>query len=114
MESPELQSCSTFTPTEVRALVELIVGREVAPGDWSFEDLCMINEWMHLNIEYVSDAEQYGQEEYVASPDETLRTRKGDCEDHVLLVGSFCEAIGLEVRTVLMPEVKAGEGGHAG
>jgi hypothetical protein len=37
------------------------------------------------DIEYVSDMEQYGHLEYWASPEETLSSMKGDCEDKALL-----------------------------
>ena len=56
-----------------------VVGGEFyIPGVESVED---VSDWMDVNINYKSDQEQYGQHEYWASPEETMESRWGDCED---------------------------------
>lgn len=41
--------------------------------------------WVDHHIMYRSDMEGYGYREYWASPEETLESRYGDCEDMVIL-----------------------------
>lgn len=40
-----------------------------------------IIEWIDANITYLSDEEQYGYTEYIASMEELMGSRKGDCEE---------------------------------
>jgi hypothetical protein len=42
-------------------------------------------DWVWNNIEYTKDREQYGFRDYWASPEQTLESGKGDCEDYALL-----------------------------
>ena len=69
----------------------------------SLTDLCVLLDWMHENIAYELDSDQYGRQEDIATPQETLRSKRGDCEDHALLIGSMCLALGAKVRFALVP-----------
>lgn len=41
--------------------------------------------WEGENITWVSDQEQFGRKDYAELPQDTLNSRKGDCEDKALL-----------------------------
>jgi hypothetical protein len=41
--------------------------------------------WIEKNIKYKGDVEQYGYEDYWASPGETVASGYGDCEDMAIL-----------------------------
>jgi len=55
--------------------------------------------WVQRNIKYTSDKDQYKTAEYWASVNETLGSKKGDCEDMAVLV--FCLG-----RTASIPAYK--------
>lgn len=44
-----------------------------------------VNRWVNRNIEYTSDIELYNTIDYWATPKETLKYLKGDCEDFAIL-----------------------------
>lgn len=46
--------------------------------------------WVHENIRYVADIDQYGENDYFASPKRTLENRAGDCEDMAALLMYIC------------------------
>jgi hypothetical protein len=95
---------AVYTPAEetVIQVVEDVFGE--VPETPTVEHLCLLYDWMHRHIAYETDQKQYDQPEYIASPKETLESRKGDCEDHALLIGSMLMAIGLHVRTVILQD----------
>lgn len=43
-----------------------------------------VNRFINQTTKYISDAEQYGQEEYWANPTETVMNGAGDCEDYAI------------------------------
>jgi len=51
----------------------------------SFSDPKKIEMWIYKNIEYSTDLEQYETAEYRATPEETLQSMKGDCDDRAIL-----------------------------
>ncbi len=79
-------------------------GREPDGCRWSIRDLCILFDWMHANISYESDESLFGKREFVAGPLRTFELKRGDCEDHALLYGSLCLAVGASVRLALVPE----------
>lgn len=96
-----------YEPEPVQALVHRILGRqrtERTPILDRVDDLCALFDWMHANIRYEKDDVLYDQKEYIASPQETLGNRAGDCEDHAILMGSMCQAIGMQARTLMLPD----------
>ena len=44
-----------------------------------------VNSWVNRTITYAEDIDLYGQRDYWATASETLRKRKGDCEDYAIL-----------------------------
>jgi hypothetical protein len=58
-----------------------------------------ISSWVQSNIVYVSDPSG---RDYVASPQETLNARHGDCEDYSVLISSLLEDVGEDAIVVLM------------
>jgi hypothetical protein len=42
-------------------------------------------DWVYDNVTYTSDWKQYGFMDYWASPEQTLKLLKGDCEDYGIL-----------------------------
>jgi hypothetical protein len=67
-------------------------------------NVLLVHDWMMRNIRYVRDHHQYGIEEHWASPDETLGTYAGDCEDHAILFCSLLAGLGVASRLVVMPQ----------
>jgi len=53
-------------------------------------------------ISYGRDIAIYGQQEYWASPEETLRMRAGDCEDKAVLFRYLAERMGLDTVLVVI------------
>lgn len=78
-----------------------------------------ILKWVQENFTYVSDIEQYKQDEYWAYPTESLQTLKGDCEDGAFLIHSLMLASGIpyeRIRTYagyVEAGINAPFGGHA-
>jgi hypothetical protein len=73
-------------------------------GPAEIEDICALFDLMHERFQYEKDEVQYGEKEYIASVAETLRSGKGDCEDHAILFASLCMAVGWHARTVLLKD----------
>lgn len=51
-----------------------------------FQTIMQACDWVHQNIGYETDQVQYNRTDYWASPDETYKSRKGDCEDFCILL----------------------------
>ncbi len=56
-------------------------------------------DYVRMNIKFVSDPE----DEYIASPCETILSGGGDCEDQAILLASLLEAVGIDSRIVWIP-----------
>lgn len=54
------------------------------------KSLIEIEKWVIINIKYKSDIENNGVLEYWATPIETFKKRKGDCEDSAILFAWLC------------------------
>lgn len=70
---------------DIKKLANTIVDE----NDTSDEKMYKIEQWVHDNIPYKFDMENYGTDEYWATPSETLRTGSGDCEDGAFLIHSL-------------------------
>ena len=58
--------------------------------------------WVVDSISYVTDAEQYGVSQYWGSPDETLRSMRGDCDCRAVLFASLAfERVGYKGYFIL-------------
>jgi len=86
-----------INPTSVRERAVTIVAPYAGPGRWNWHQPAAIFDWVNENVAYVPDPID---SEYVSGPDETLRTRGGDCEDLAILIASLCEAVGIPARLV--------------
>ena len=54
-----------------------------------------IRDWVAAHIEYKTDEEQWGVEEYWQTPEETLFLCTGDCEDFAILLCTLLRAYGI-------------------
>ncbi len=72
----------------------------------NISDSAEADAWVHDNIDYALDIDQYGQEDYWASPYETLRNRAGDCEDKaILFLAIMKRSTGAEGELVIYADV---------
>ena len=65
------------------------------PYELSKDGFDAIRDWVAANIEYKSDEEQWGVEEYWQTPEETLALYTGDCEDFAILHCTLLRAYGI-------------------
>lgn len=74
----------------------------------AFAALC----WTIDNIRYVSDKEVYGFEEYWAFSWQTLKRKKGDCEDGAILMANIMMRSGIPYWRVRLNAGNVSGGGH--
>jgi predicted transglutaminase-like cysteine proteinase len=104
-----------FPDSRIQAHVHGIVN----PMDTNDQKLYKIEQWVIDNIEYVSDLEQYSENELWALPSMTLDSRQGDCEDGAFLIHSLALHAGVpseRLRTyggIVTTNYGLGVGGHA-
>ena len=75
------------------------------------ERLQSINEFAHQQLTYRTDSSLYKQEDYWASPMETLGVGQGDCEDWAILVYVTLRQLGVEDKRLRLIYVRAKLGG---
>lgn len=72
-----------------------------------------IGEWISTNIKYIEDNRHYGGRDYWASPERTLSSRKGDCEDFAILFSYLCRVLlDKDVKIIFARDVYQNKG-HA-
>lgn len=59
------------------------------------QKIIAIFKWVTKNIKYVSDINQYKQNEYWATPEQTLMNSKGDCDDYGILIAQMGYYVGI-------------------
>ncbi len=67
----------------------------IAKEDWGYTydygftplSIDQLQWWIYENIDYMSDKDQYGEIEYWASPEQTMISMAGDCDDRAILFG---------------------------
>jgi len=71
-----------------------------------------VDAWVQTNIKYVSDKRQFNLPEFWMFPFETLKTRRGDCDDGAILAGCLLVAAGVPAWKVRLTAglTKSGEG----
>ena len=70
------------------------------PYELSKDGFDDIRDWVADNIEYMSDEEQRGVDDYWQTPEETLSLGTGDCEDFAILLCSLLRAYGIDAEQV--------------
>lgn len=71
---------------------DLLAASNGAPGTGA---LAAVNRWANARIRYAEDRELYGQADYWASANETLRRGAGDCEDIAIAKLQMLAAMGV-------------------
>jgi Bacterial transglutaminase-like cysteine proteinase BTLCP len=85
-----------------------------SPYELSKDGFDAIRDWVAANIEYKSDEEQWGVEEYWQTPEETLSLHTGDCEDFAILLCTLLRAYGIGEEQIYVAVGVDNEGyGHA-
>ncbi|NDY95482.1 transglutaminase-like cysteine peptidase [Wenzhouxiangella limi] len=70
-----------------------------------------VNEFFHRNVRYQIDQQLYGEEDYWASPLETLGHGRGDCEDWAIAKYISLRHLGIPDRNLRLIYVRAQIGG---
>jgi hypothetical protein len=84
---------------------------EEQPIDKHFKTVHEAWIWIARNVEYVSDRDVHGKEEYWQYPWETYQMKTGDCEDYAILFMYFMEDMGIKSEFIAI-EIE-GYGFHA-
>jgi hypothetical protein len=86
-------SCCSFITPEDKNVVELknkiLKDKTVVTPDW-----IALRDWVGHNIQYRSDLEIHGEDDFWQFPNETIQLKTGDCEDFSILLCSLFRADG--------------------
>lgn len=93
--------CPKFTPTDLEVRVAAAEAIAEHPGAYSLNQLFDIYDWMNSKVFYQNVPLDMSEPYY---PNETLRTRSGDCKNQAVLLASMVEAIGGRANVRLVPE----------
>jgi hypothetical protein len=113
------QKFKDFITLDSSSIVECLQGMdppyEGDPADQPSQDgFDAIRDWVAANIEYKTDEEQWGADEYWQTPEETLYLRTGDCEDFAILLCTLLRAYGIGEEQIYVALGLDNEGyGHA-
>jgi hypothetical protein len=69
--------------------------------------------WVKRTITYTSDSVQYKDLEYWANVEETLKSKKGDCEDGAALLFCLCRRAGVSGKKLFLTAGSVDGGGHS-
>ena len=114
MPSTNLNRSAHNGPIDYRALVDAWSVRSLADNimsnypDGDSADLlraAAMFEYVKNNVTYLSDDIQYGGD-YVAPPQQTLTTKKGDCDDQAILMASLFAAANIKYRMLFVGNVQ--------
>lgn len=75
------------------------------------EQLLQVNDFFHRHVRYMTDAELYGEEDYWATPLETLGHGLGDCEDWAIAKYVSLRRLGIPDEQLRLIYVRAQIGG---
>ena len=93
MTESELKAYITANSTLVLDCLQDILGDP--PYELTNAGFDAVRDWVAVNIDYVSDEEQWGVLEYWQTPEETLSLHTGDCEDFAILLCTLLRAYGI-------------------
>ena len=108
--SKNLNRSADNGPVDYRALVDeesvrtlaLSIVSSYQEGDTAtLESAAAIFTYVKNTVTYVSDDIQYGGD-YVATPQQTLKSKKGDCDDQAILTASLLSSVGIKNRMLLI------------
>ncbi len=99
---------SIFTSKDVDVTITAYFTRYMLNDD--VYKIAVIGLWVADNINYVSDPRGF---EYIAPPEETLKTKAGDCDDYAVLLASMYRSVGLEAAVGLIDTDGDGKAEHA-
>jgi predicted transglutaminase-like cysteine proteinase len=108
MQSLALSRYGPNTEKTVQDWRRLIV--TIAPLAES-EKLEAVNDFFNMRIRWVEDIDNWGKNDYWATPLETLARRKGDCEDFSVAKFVTLLLAGVEMNKLRITYVKARSGG---
>ena len=91
-------------------LQNIVKGIKDYPND---DKMLFCQKWVKNNIGYVSDSIQYKHTEYWADALETLKNKRGDCDDGAILMANLAVAAGIPYWRVRVTAGDVPEGGHA-
>jgi hypothetical protein len=93
--------CELFAPADlaVRSAAAEAIARH--PGGYSVNQLIDIYDWTKKGIFYQNVPLDMGMP---YAPNETLRTKSGDCKNQAVLVASMVEAVGGSAKILIVPE----------
>ena len=112
MTESEVKAYITPNCTSVRDCLQVILGDP--PYELSKDGFDAIRDWVAANIEYKSDEEQWGVEEYWQTAEETLSLHTGDCEDFAILLCTLLRAYGIAEEQIYVAVGVDNDGyGHA-
>lgn len=83
------------TNIRIREIAQRIIN-DVEQKDW-IEEARTLQDWVRENVRYTRDVSGV---ETVATPDHTLFTRHGDCDDQSILMATLLESVGHPARFV--------------
>lgn len=110
---------------EVRSVVLGVTGGWSNPSEWSefWIDVEKLYNWVVNNVAYSYDSptpvlpnimeELYWREECFRFPNETIRQRRGDCEDQAILLASMILSYSNERHSIWVIQWVSDEVGHA-
>jgi len=96
---PEVQS----EPLTIQAWKNLI---ETNQHKSEMEKLTLVNNFFNQNILWLDDSDIWGQKDYWATPEETLKKQAGDCEDFCIGKYYTLISLGVSVNKLKMTYVK--------
>jgi len=94
-------------PGAVAALVPLHNMLNEARGQDDDARLLAVNQFYNLRIDFKSDLEVWGQEDYWATPLQSLAAGRGDCEDYVIAKYTTLLAMGMPRTRLRLVYVRA-------
>jgi hypothetical protein len=93
------------------ALQDMLGAPPYEPSKEGFDN---IRDWAAIHIDYMSDENRWGTDDYWQTAEETLSMGTGDCEDFSVLLCSLFRAYGIDAEQVyLVIGVDGSEGAHA-
>ncbi|MFH0713590.1 MAG: transglutaminase-like domain-containing protein [Candidatus Micrarchaeota archaeon] len=95
--------CDKFDATDLSIRQAASEAISSHAGEFSINQLLDIYDWVHSNVFYQNVPITNWAPYY---PNETLRTKSGDCKNQAVLIASMVEAIGGTARVLFIPECK--------